>query len=550
MRPSGGQYTSVLYRGLWDEVASWAKGLARFGLERGDKVVILGETGYEWALTDWAAQTLGLCTIPIYPTLPADQAQYIADDCGAKLIVAQTSKLAAKLSGIRTVLMREEAGFDWLHDATENTSFDQAAWEASIQSIEPEAIATIIYTSGTTGQPKGAMLSHSAFTSLNRGIRSSLPIDSTDTFLSFLPLSHVYERYAGHVLPVSCGACVAYAGSLASLAGDMVKTRPTIMLCVPRFLEATRAKILEGVKKQKPMNQKLFAMALEQGLRRARGQAAPLHGLLDKLVGTKIREKTGGRMRFFVSGGAALAPHVSEFYIAFGLTVLQGYGLTETCAATCVNLPGQNDPKTVGPPIQGTEVSLAPDNEILVRGASVMKGYHNLPEETAAVIDGEGWFHTGDIGEWEGSRLKITDRKKDILVLANGKNIAPQKIEAKLKESDLIGEAVVFGDGFPYCYALIIPEFEALKGWLSAKGEKEDDPARLAAREDVRAKIKQEIDKANQGLADFEKIKKHQLVGAAFSVDGGELTPSMKVRRKVVREKYRSLLALMEKSED
>jgi long-chain acyl-CoA synthetase len=548
MRPAGGQFTTVLYRGLWEEIWQFAQGLARHNLQAGDKVVILGETGYEWALTDWAAQTLGLCTIPIYPTLPADQAQYIADDSGAKLVIAQTSKLAAKLTNIPTTLMRQEEGFDWLLAPGEPG--DRQGWESSIPAIDGESIATIIYTSGTTGQPKGAMLAHSAFTTLNRGIRASLPIGETDVFLSFLPLSHVYERYAGHVLPMSCGSCVAYAGSLASLAGDMVKVRPTIMLCVPRFLEATRAKILEGIKKQKPLNQKLFGWALEQGLRKARNQSAPFAGILDKLVGEKIREKTGGRMRFFVSGGAALSPHVSEFYIAFGLNVLQGYGLTETCAGTCINLPDQNEPRTVGPVIQGIDVKLAPDGEILVKGPTVMKGYHNLPKETAEVIDEEGWFHTGDIGEFEGVRLKITDRKKDILVLANGKNIAPQKIEAKLKESEFINEAVVFGDGFAYCYALIVPEFEFVKAWLAEKGEKEADPARLAARDDVRAQIKKEIDKANGALADFEKIKKHQLVGNPFTVDGGELTPSMKVKRKVVRDKYKPMLAMMEKSED
>lgn len=546
MRPEkGGEFSSVTYKDLWEEIWKWAQALSTFNLAPGDRILILGESGYEWGLTDWAAQTLGLIVVPIYPTLPPDQSQYIADDCQAKLLVAQTSTHAAKVQGITTTLMRREEGQDWLLDRVAQSALQRSSWEENLQQINSESIATFIYTSGTTGQPKGAELAHSAFLHLNYGIRSSLPIDHNDVFLSFLPMSHVYERYAGHVLPVSCGACIGYAGSLASLASDMTKVQPTIMLCVPRFLEATRAKIVDGVRKQKPLNQKLFHLALSQGLKKG-----PFAGILDSLVGKKIRSKTGGRVRFFVSGGAALAPHVSEFYIAFGLKVLQGYGLTETCAATCVNHPDDNHPRTVGPPIHGVEVKLAEDGEILVRGPSVMKGYHNLPEDTAKAINTEGWFQTGDIGEWEGPRLKITDRKKDILVLANGKNIAPQKIESKLKESEFVNEAVVFGDGFSYCYALIVPEFDAVKRWLDELGIQESETAKMAARSEVKSLIKKEIDRANADLADFEKIKKHQLAGQLFTVDSGELTPSLKVKRRVVKDKYRDQLALMEKVDD
>lgn len=546
MRPTKQGFVSITYRELFEEIWEYARAIDSYGLQPGDKVVILGESGHEWALVDWACQTLGLVSVPIYPSLPPDQAQHILNDCGAKLVVASDKKLASKVSGVDTMLWTKEEGFTYILDRVAESKLERAAWEEKMGTFDSEEVATFIYTSGTTGVPKGAMLPHRCFQTLNNGVTDSLPVTSEDRFLSFLPLSHVFERYAGHVLPMSMGACVAYAGSLASLSGDMVKVKPTIMLCVPRFLEATRAKIVESIKKQKPLNQTLFNIAMDQGKKKANRQFAPLAGIMDSLVSSKVREKTGGNIRFFVSGGAALAPHVSDFYIALGIPVLQGYGLTETCAGNALNHPDDIRPWTVGPPIKGVEIKIGHDGEILVRGGAVMKGYFNMPEETAKAIDEDGWFHTGDIGEFEDGFLKITDRKKDLLVLANGKNIAPQAIENKLKESEYVNEAVLFGDGFAYCYALIVPEFDAVKAWLKSKGIEESDPAKIVQMDEVKALIKSGVDKANSQLADFEKVKKHQLVGAMFTVDGGELTPSMKVKRRVVKDKYKDLLKLME----
>lgn len=542
MRPGKEGFTTRTYAELWQDVAFFARGLSALGLAPGDRVVILGESCWEWGCVDWACQTLGLTTVPVYPTLPPDQAAYIFRDSEAKAAVCLGPKMAAKLEVVegKVLLVHPAPGFDSLDELAEKGSLPEAGWEESLAAIDEEALATIIYTSGTTGLPKGAMLPHRCFTHMNKGVFESLPITCDDTFLSFLPLAHVFERYAGHVLPVSVGACVAYAGSLASLGGDMIKVRPTIMLCVPRFLEATRGRIVEGMKKQKPVNQKLFAWTLQQGKIKADGGFAPLAPLLDRLVGTKVREKTGGRIRFFVSGGAALSPAVSDFYRALGLDVLQGYGLTETCAASCINHPGKNKPWTVGPPIKGVEVGLADDGEILIRGRSVMQGYYNLPEETAKAIDAEGWFHTGDIGAWDGEHLKITDRKKDLLVLANGKNIAPQALENRLKESDYINEAVVLGDGSPYCYALIVPEFTLLAEVLRKEGATVSTQEEISAHEKSKAILKAEIDRINATLADFEKIKKFSLLPKMLTVDDGELTPSMKVKRKVVKEKYQA----------
>jgi long-chain acyl-CoA synthetase len=320
------------------------------------------------------------------------------------------------------------------------------------------------------------------------------------------------------------------------------------MCAVPRFFENFRQRIVDNAQKETTLKRRLFELALSQGAKRSLGKFAPLSGITDKLVGSRIRSRTGGRMRFFVSGGAALSPQVTEFYSAFGLTILQGYGLTETTAATCLNRYEDNRPWTVGPPIEAVEVKTAEDGEILVRGTAVMKGYHRLPEATAEAIDAEGWFHTGDIGEFDGPNLKITDRKKDIIVLGNGKNVAPQKIEAKLVESEFVSEAVLFGDGMEYVCALIVPNFDRLRPWLLERGHHESDPTEAVALEDVKALFKEEVVRANKTLADFEKVKRHCLLGTVFSVETGELTPSLKVKRRFVREKYASELASLMRS--
>ncbi len=541
-------YKDITYRQFLADVLTYARGLKTLGLQPGDRLVIMAESCYEWALTDWAALCLGLVVVPIYPTLPPDQAQYIADDCQAKVAICLDQRLAAKLTGKAIVLLRPESGEGALSGLGAESSFTIDDLNQSIDAITLNEIATIIYTSGTTGHPKGVMLTQENFVFLCSSVLTSLPVSETDTFLSFLPLSHVYERMAGHILPVSLGATIAYAGSLASLPADLMMIRPTILLCVPRFLENMRNRIIDGVAKQTSLEQKLFHLALSQGIARSKGKFAPLFPFLDNLVGKNVRARLGGRIRLLVSGGAALPPHVSEFYIAFGFLALQGYGLTETCAASALNVPDDNKPWTVGHPIEGVEVKIAGDGEILIRGKSVMAGYFNLPEATAQAIDSEGWFHTGDIGEFEGKSLKITDRKKDLLVLGNGKNVAPQPIENLLKQSELVNEAVLFGDGMEYCCALIVPELERLRTRLKAQGVTEPDNQKMVALPEARAIMKVEVDRANATLADYERVKKYVLVGKLFTVDDGELTPSLKVRKKVVKEMYAEAIKSMQRA--
>ncbi|HRF59302.1 MAG TPA: long-chain fatty acid--CoA ligase [Fimbriimonadaceae bacterium] len=547
MVPSKQGFVRTSYREYWERVRSFAAALQALGVQRGDRVVLFSENCVEWAWCDWALQTLGAVTVPIYPTLPPDQAQYIVSDAGARLVLAGSDDLAGRVAGMDGVRIEPLRGKGSLAERADSATLDESAWIAAMGEIHREDLATIIYTSGTTGNPKGAMLPHRAFLHLVDAIRANLPVDENDIFLSFLPLSHVYERMAGHIFPIGIGATIAYSQSLATLSKDIETVRPTIMLCVPRFLEAIRGRVIDAVEKQGGLKLKLFRWALAQGVKRARGEFAPFSGILDALVGKKIRERLGGRMRFLVSGGAALPPPIAEFYMAFRIHVLQGYGLTETCGANAVNHPDDNRYETVGRPIPGVEMKLGPDGEILISGPAVMLGYFNLPDATREAIDADGWFHTGDIGAFEGQNLRITDRKKDLIVLANGKNVAPQVIENKVRESVYIAEAVLFGDAMEYCCALIVPDFDKVKAFCKEKGLPHDSNEAMTAHEEVKALIKGEIDAINKTLADYEKVKRHTLLNHSFSIESGELTPSMKVKRKVVLQRYADLIKGMQR---
>lgn len=538
-------YRPITYAELADAVRSYAGALLELGVKKGDRLAILSENCVEWALADWGCQSLGVVVVPIYPTLPADQAQYIVKDSGAAIVLAgdePQAKKTADMPGVRTLGLRGEGSIEEMaRRAPDRLSVDE--WKAGISAIAPDDIATIIYTSGTTGLPKGAMLAHKGFLMVFASIMRSIPLSKDDTFLTFLPMSHVFERTDGQFLPIYLGATIAFAKNLASVAGDMVKVGPTILLLVPRFLEAALDRIQDSVRNDKPVKRKLFAWALAQGTRRLQGKFAPFYWLTDKLVGAKIRARFGGRIRYLVSGGAALPRHVAEFYGAFGLTILQGYGLTETYSGVCVNHPDRNRPDTVGEPLEGVQVKIAGDGEILFHGDARMVGYWNLPKETAEAIDDEGWFHTGDIGEFSGTHLKITDRKKDLLVLGNGKNVAPQPIENKLRASHFIQEAVVLGDGMDSCVALIIPSFDALKSEFPDLKGKSD--AEIAHHEEVRKKIRAEINAVNRTLAGYEMVKKHTILEHPFTIESGEMTPSLKVKRNVIKNRYADQIASM-----
>ncbi|CAN5465533.1 AMP-dependent synthetase/ligase [soil metagenome] len=529
LMPSGKkEFKPLTYRELDERIRAFAASVRELGLKRGDRLAIFSESAPEWAWLDWACLSLGVVVVPIYPTLPADQAAHILADSGASVVVCGKEDLKAKVTGTRALLFSELPQVEPL---------SSEEMDREIDATKPEDLATIIYTSGTTGVPKGAMIPHCAPVHMCGAVARALPLNEEEIFLSFLPMSHVYERCAGQFLPIALGACIAYAKSLASIGNDLVTVKPTVMLCVPRFLESFQGRVTDAVEKAPPLRQRLFRWGMSQGVKRAKGEFAPFAAILDKFVMAKLRERVGGRMRYFVSGGAALAPSVAEFYMACGLTVLQGYGLTETCGGTVVNRPGKNNKYwTIGEPLE-TEAKLADDGELWLRGQMIMQGYWNLPEATAEVLDADGWFHTGDIAEWEGKSLKITDRKKDLLVLGNGKNIAPQKIENKLRTSPLIAEAVVLGDGYDHCVALIVPAFEAVRAKL---GHSDEEP--LSGNAEAKKLVKAEVDRINKTLANFEAVKKFALLDAPFTVESGEMTPTLKVKRKVVRDRHKDLL--------
>ena len=560
------QYRPITYTELGRRVYAFARALHELGVRKGDRVSILAENCPEWAITDWATLCLGAITVPIYPTLTAPQVGEILSDSEPKVLVVSDKKQLHKArEAVEGTGLNPQMICIASEDTGETPTFAQmlnqpgALTESELRALvdasQPDDIITFIYTSGTTGEPKGAMLTHRNLISNIEAVLELIDWRPDDLFLSFLPLSHVFERMAGHFLPIYAGLTIAYAESLFTLANDMLEVKPTLMLGVPRFYASVMDRILASVRQMPPLRQKLFYRTLEVGKVYSRclreGRPVPLgirlqHAILDKLVASKIRERVGGRLRYFVSGGAALPKEVAEFFHAFGILILEGYGLTETSPVLTVNPPNAPRFGSVGKPIPGVEIKIAEDGEILARGPNIMLGYYKKPEATAAAIDPDGWFHTGDVGYMdEDGYLYITDRKKDIIVLANGKNVAPQPIENMLKQSELIQEAVVYGDGMSAPVALIVPNIDALRAFAKQQGIAAADDEALLHHDVVQKRFRQELERVNRELADFQRLKSFRLISKPFSIETGELTPTLKVKRRVVAEKYAHLLQEM-----
>jgi len=559
------QYRPITYTELGRRVYACARALHELGVRKGDRVAILSENCPEWAITDWATLCLGAITVPIYPTLTAPQVREILCDSEPKVLVVSDKKqlrkayeavegtgLSLQMISMESEGVGETPTFERM--LNQPGALTESELRALVEASQPDDIITFIYTSGTTGEPKGAMLTHHNLISNIQAVLQIIDCRSDDLFLSFLPLSHVFERMGGHFLPIYAGLTIAYAESLFTLANDMVEVKPTLMLGVPRFYASVMDRILASVRQMPPLRQKLFYRMLEVGKVYSRcireRRPIPLgirlqHAVLDKLVAAKIRERVGGRLRYFVSGGAALPKEVAEFFHAFGILILEGYGLTETSPVLTVNLPSAPRFGSVGKPIPGVEIKIAEDGEILARGPNIMLGYYKKPEATAAAIDPDGWFHTGDVGHMDADGyLYITDRKKDIIVLANGKNVAPQPIENLLKQSELVQEAVVYGDGMSAPVALIVPNMDALRAFAKQEGIEADDDA-LLQHDAVQKRFRQELERVNRELADFQRVKSFRLISKPFSIETGELTPTLKVKRRVVAEKYAHLLQEM-----
>lgn len=583
-RCAGEQVREWSNRQFFDEVRDLSLGLAALGVRPRDRVAILSDSRPEWVIGDLAALTAGAVTVPVYPTLPAGQVGYILAHSGARVVLAADEEQAAKVRASRREAPGVEAVvvFDPAPPAAAAPPPNAAAdaseaglkeyslaevierghrrltteeglgriYKERAQAVEPDALATIIYTSGTTGRPKGVMLSHRNFLANVVDVNRVIGISEDDTALSFLPLSHAFERTTVYLYLYN-GATFIFAESLETVGRDMQQVRPTVMTGVPRVFEKLRARVIAAVAEAPRLRQALFAWAAGVGHAAAGARLAGREpGLLtrikapiaDRLVLSKIRARTGGRLRFVCSGSAPLSREVAEFLYAVGLPVLEGYGLTETAPVLTVNPLGAARIGTVGPPLAQVKLRIADDGEVLARGPNVMMGYYEDPQATAECIR-EGWFHTGDIGRLDDDGyLSITDRKKEILVTAGGKNVAPQPVEALLKRDPLVAEAMLVGDRRPYVSALLAPDAATLEQRLAASGAASGSLDDLVGRDDVRALFQAVVDQANAELAGFEQVKRFALLPAQFSVDTGELTPTLKLKRRVVAERWRDAI--------
>ncbi len=561
-----GRWININASQFVERVKNVALGLAALGIRPGDRIALLSENRPEWSIADLAILSLGAINVPIYTTQAVDQIEYILNDSGSRAMFVSTRKL---FRHARPALERRHLEHLIFFDSDVAQDLDRAidlevlertgqaeaierpdAFDAYLRAVRSEDLATIIYTSGTTGEPKGVMLTHSNFISNVLSISKGLPIGNTDTALSVLPLSHIFER-AGFYVFCYNGVSVYYAASFDQVGENLREVRPTVMTAVPRLFEKVYHRIIKKGMSQKGLKRKIFTRSLKVGQRFGELTDAhrriPAHvrvqqRLASRLVFSKWREGVGGRLRYFVSGGAPLAPALSYSYISAGIPILQGYGATETCIV-CANRPENNQVGSVGIPFEGIELRIAEDGEIMVRGPNVMRGYYGQPEATAAVLK-DGWFATGDVGHLDDEgRLYITDRKKDLFKLSNGKYVAPQLIESLLKESEFVSQVVVVGTGRKQPAALIVPDWENLNQALLASGEKlPKDRAELSKHPTAVKIVQRDVVELTSTLADYERIRRVALLPEEFSIDSGELTPTLKVKRRVIDERYNGLI--------
>ncbi len=550
-----------------------AQGLAALGLKKGDRVCIWSKNSPRWAEVDLACISVGYATVPIYDTLTADQASYIMNDCGAKVLFVQNKEMLdsmeavrKKLKSIDTIVLmdgtsRKKGVVTYnklLKDGQAHAKSHEGAFEKMKAAVKPNDLASLVYTSGTTGDPKGVVLTHNNFASNVKSAQKAVEITTEDTFLSFLPLSHVFERTGGHFTAYSSGAHVYFARSIDTLTDDMQVAKPTLMMSVPRLYEKIYSRIQDSIAQSSFIKKSIFNWAINQGMAanvyRQRNEPLPKSlqkkvDRADKLVFGKLKARVGGRLRYFVSGGAALSKQIEEFFWAAGIQILQGYGLTETSPVTNVNRPGHIRFGSVGLAIDDTEIKIdtsqwqsmrddVTEGEICVKGPQVMQGYYNNKKATNEVFDKDGFFHTGDVGYVDSDGfLFITDRMKEIIVMSNGKNVAPQPIENDLKLQPHIAQACLIGDDRKYMAALICPDWEQLEAFALANGIAHKG-AQLVADQRVVSLIEKEVEAVNAKLSRYQQIKKFWIVGNDWTVETGELTPSLKLKRRIIADKF------------
>jgi long-chain acyl-CoA synthetase len=579
---AGGDWAKIPAREFREEVELAAHGLIALGIQAGDRVALLSENRPGWALADLATLSAGAWVVPIYTSLPPDEVQYLLEDSGARACVVSTAPQLAKVLAVRDrcpalswvislePVEREEAWLLTARELVERGREARAARPSAVDerraAIDPEETATILYTSGTTGQPKGVMLSHRNLVTNTIDALESLEITPSDLHLSWLPLSHSFERLAGYYIMLHAGVSIAYAESIEKVVDNMREVRATVTLGAPRLYEKMYAAVLQSASDAGGLKKVIAFWARRVAIEYSEaevggGGAGPWlrfkRGLADRLVFSKIRARVGGSIRFFVSGSAPLAPVIMKFFYAAGMPILEGYGLTETSPVVSVNTFDDMKFGTVGKPIRNVEARIEPDperpegdGEILIRGPNVMQGYYRLPEKTAEVLSADGWFRTGDIGLIDADGfLAITDRKKDLIKTSGGKYIAPQPIENELKTSRYVTQAVVVGNKRKYASVLIVPNFENLAAWARQQGLPADDPGALVAHPGIQDLYEEVLEKVNADRPSYETIKKFRLLDRDFTIDAGELTPTLKVKRGAIEARHSDLIDTMYEEE-
>ncbi len=556
---SGGGWRALTVADFSALTRQTAARLAQAGVRAGDRVVVFSENRPEWHVIDFACHLLGAVLVPLYPTLPANQVEYIVRDCGASVLLVSGKERArtavqatAGVAGVRVIGI-DPGLVEGLSDL-ESLSLPPRGSLPAPASVTETSLASIIYTSGTTGEPKGVMLCHRNFISQVRSLHPLYPIYTTDEILSFLPLSHVYERILDYLF-LYCGCQITYVGAPEKVVEYITQVRPTIMGSFPGLYEKAYVRVVSRVQREGGIKARLFAWALRVGrpVREAAWQgrrpglfARLQYALAKKLVFSKVLARFGGRLRFTVSGGAPLAREIAEFFDILGLPILNGYGLTESSPVIAVNRLDTNRLGSVGPAAPGVEIRIADDGEILARGPNIMLGYWHKPEATKEAIDEDGWLHTGDIGHLDRDGfLFITDRKKNLIATAGGKKVAPEPIEAHLRSSPYITQAVCVGDNLPYITALIVPNFENLETYFTERGTDGMSREQMASHQLTEALIAAAVKEANADLAPFERVRRFTILPKELSLDAGELTPTQKIRRKIVLDRYRQVIEQM-----
>ncbi len=561
-----GEWQTISWHETADRICLLAENLRKLGLDRGDRVCLVSENRPEWCIADLAIMAAGCITVPTYITNTERDHAHILDNSGARAVIVSTQKLLQPLHGAlqSTGIAEHVIGIDDLQ-RQQSGSFDYHNWDAMlagdasaarkaveerIAGIGRDVTACIIYTSGTGGAPRGVLQHHGAILCNVAGaaeiLETDFGLDEDERFLSFLPLSHAYEHTGGQYLPIGVGAQIFYAEGLEKLASNIEETRPTIMVVVPRLFEVLRARIMKQVEKQGRVANYMMDRALAIGEKKAAGKKRlrdrPMDFILERALRPKIRQRFGGRIKAMVSGGAPLNPDVGVFFESMGLTMLQGYGQTEAGPVISCNRPKAGIAmETVGPPMRGVEIKIAEDGEILVRGELVMQGYWQNKSETERTLQ-DGWLHTGDIGHIDDNgRIVITDRKKDMIVNDKGDNVAPQKIEGMLTLQEEIAQAMVSGDQRPYVVGLIVPDAEWSLDWARANDEK-FDLARLQQLPAFKNAVRAAVDRVNKDLSVVEKVRQFTFADEAFTIENEEMTPSMKIRRHKIRERYQGRL--------